>query len=62
MCIGRRHEGPAALLQGWGLDVCLFLLLLAAFFSLNAISLLLMAGLALGMASSPHTRKVRPKP
>ncbi len=44
--------------QGWGIDTCLFLLLLAAFLAVNALSLLYMAFIAAGMACGTTVRQV----
>ncbi|GAB4823805.1 hypothetical protein N2152v2_010851 [Parachlorella kessleri] len=43
--------------QGWGIDTSLFLLLLAAFFAGNALSLMYLAFIAAGMACGTATRQ-----
>ena len=49
---------PFLAAQGWGLDSCLFLLLLAAFLAINALSLAYLAFIAAGMACGTAARQV----
>lgn len=57
LCLLALSLGPNSM-QDWNLDVCMLLLLLAAFAAANALSLMYMLSMAAGMALSNRTQQV----